>query len=197
MKIRPLRSLLALLLSGLMALALSACGTLPQTPTQPDVTQQSTQPERTLQELSDDQLYETVYLETLDLVYSFPSEQTALKKMPAERRVFYIVSMYDMEVQNGGLCQFFTNSTRVLVPALEECLEAVGATDHQALFADFIQENEIDLNDLSSFAAHSTSDYIEQTQRFDYDTFDNSFSELPPLSDALVAYIRAHLEVFA
>lgn len=189
--------LLSLLLMGLIVFSLTACQVPSQTPTQPVTSQQPSQTEATFPDIPDDQLYEKVYLETLDLVFSYPNERTALNQISAEQRVFYIVSIYDMEVLNGGLCQFFSNSSQTLAPELEECLEIVGAADHKALFADFVQKNQIDLEDLSSFRAYSVNEFIQQTQRFDYDSFDADFVELPPLWEYLLTYVRAHPEVFA
>ena len=56
-----------------------------------------------------------------------------------------------MELQNGGLCQFFVNSSRSLAPYVDECLKMVGAEEHRKLFAEFVANNQIDLNNLDSF----------------------------------------------
>ena len=43
-----------------------------------------------------------------------------LDEVPAEgpRRVAYTVDAFDREVQNGGLCQYFVNSSRETAPEL-------------------------------------------------------------------------------
>ncbi len=36
-----------------------------------------------------------------------------------------------MEVNNGGLCQFFVNSSREFAPDLSAALDAIGALEHK------------------------------------------------------------------
>ena len=146
--------------------------------------------------LSDYDLFETVYLQTLDLVYSYPSESAAMENMTEAQRVFYVLSLYDMEMQNGGLCQFFVNSSCSVASDVEFCLEIVGADAHKDLFVDFIETNQINTSVLDSFVIYDIEDYIEQTQRFDFDSFDMAYYELPPLFDYLVAYIRNNVHEF-
>ena len=149
-----------------------------------------------LLELPDDQLFEAVYFYNLDLVESYPNESTALLQISPERRVVYILSIFDMELQNGGLCQFFVNSSRSLAPYVDECLKAVGAEEHRKLFAEFVSNNQIDLGNLDSFRVSDIEDYAAQTKRYDFDAFDNSFFELSPLQDFIVAYIKANISEF-
>ena len=84
-----------------------------------------------LKKLSDDALFERVYLQTLDVVDSFPDEETAFSNISIEQKTVYILSIYDMEIQNGGLCQFFVNSSRSLAPYIEDNLNKIGATEHK------------------------------------------------------------------
>lgn len=56
-------------------------------------------------------------------------------------KVFYIASYYEMEVNNGGLCQFFVNSSRMLAPRLPDCLREIGADEHAKLFETFVADN--------------------------------------------------------
>jgi hypothetical protein len=146
--------------------------------------------------LSDGELYEKVYLQTLDLVESYPDEEAALAKMSRERRTFYILSIFDMEIQNGGLCQFFVNPSRLLAPRVEECLETVNAVEHKNLFSSFVADNNIDLNHLESFDIEDVNDYIAQTKRYDFNSFDDAYVELTPLQDYMVLYIKANISEF-
>ena len=149
-----------------------------------------------LLELPDDQLFEAVYFYNLDLVESYPDEVNALLQISPERRVVYILSLFDMELQNGGLCQFFVSSSRSLAPYVDECLQAIGAEKHRKLFAEFVSNNQIDLGNLDSFRISDIEDYAAQTERYDFDAFDNSFFELSPLQDFIVAYIKANISEF-
>ena len=149
-----------------------------------------------LLELPDDQLFEAVYFYNLDLVESYPDEVNALSQISPERRVAYILSIFDMELQNGGMCQFFVNSSRFLAPYIDECLQAVGAEEHRKLFVKFVADNQIDLYNLDSFRISRVEEYTAQAKRYDFDAFDNSFFELSPLQDFIVAYIKANISEF-
>ena len=149
-----------------------------------------------LLKLDDSRLYERVYLQTLNLVESFEDEEAALAQMSPECRTVYILSVFDMEIQNGGLCQFFVNSSDSLASYVDECLETVKAQEHRELFAEFVTDNNIDLENLDSFEANDVDEYIEQTKRYDFDSYDDKYSQLKPLQDYLVSYIKANISKF-
>jgi hypothetical protein len=149
-----------------------------------------------LLKLSDDKLFEAVYLQTLELVDSFVDEEAALKQISPVQRTVYILSIYDMEIQNGGLCQFFVNSSRSLAPHVNPCLKTVGAEAHNQLFAEFVANNQVDLHNLDSFEIADVKEYAAQTERYDFDAFDNAYFELAPLQDYIVAYIKANITEF-
>ncbi len=149
-----------------------------------------------LKKLSDDDLFEKVYLHTLNIVDSFPDEETAFSKISVELKTVYILSIYDMEIQNGGLCQFFVNSSRSLAPYVEDNLNKIGAAEHKKLFAEFIQNNDIDVNDLDSFIIFDINEYEAQTKRYDFDSFDDKYCELPALQSYITEYIKANIEKF-
>ena len=106
------------------------------------------------------------------------------------------ISIFDMEIQNGGLCQFFVNSSRFLAPYVDECLEDVGAKAHRQLLDEFISNNEIDLHNLHSFRVSNIEEYTAQTERYNFDAFDNSYCELTALQENIVAYIKANISEF-
>ena len=175
-----------ILLGSIAALLLNSCSMLPRKNLHGDK----------LLKLSDDQLFEAVYFHNLDLVESYPDESTALLQISPERRIVYILSIFDMELQNGGLCQFFVNSSRSLAPYVDECLKMVGAEEHRKLFAEFVANNQIDLNNLDSFRITDVEEYAAQTKRYDFDAFENPYFELTPLQHFIVAYIKANISEF-
>lgn len=147
-----------------------------------------------LLELSDDDLHETVWFQNLSI--SENAEDSELDLFTGPRRTVYILDLFDSEVQNGGLCQFFVNSSREAAPFVSDCLKCVGAFEHQALFDDFVLVNGIELSDLSSFQTASRRCFIKQTKRFDFDAFDERYYELPALQEKIVAYIRDNITEF-
>lgn len=141
--------------------------------------------------LDDDELYETVYMRCVD-----EYEDEALDQIKGAHRVVYILSWFDMEIQNGGLCQFFVNSSSVVAPHVSKCLDTVGAYRHKELWEKFTRDNNIDLNNLDSFMIFSHRGYLKQTKRFDFDSFDDAYYDLPPLQAILTEYIRNNINEF-
>lgn len=104
-----------------------------------------------------------------------------------------------MEIQNGGLCQFFVNSSREVAPYILECLEVIGATAYAELLSDFVIKNDISLNDLGSFITEDIDEYEEQTERYPFDEFDDAYYELyekEPLERFLLEYVKKNLKDF-
>ncbi len=153
-------------------------------------------PHEELSALTDDDLYEAVWNRTNERVEQAETERTGIAALPHAARVFYVVSCYEFEVNNGGLCQYFANSSRETAPLLSDCLEEIAALDHKALFDGFVQENGIDVNDLSSFVSNSVEEYLSQTRRYPFEAFDAAFLVLPALSTYLVPYVRANIADF-
>ena len=125
----------------------------------------------------------------------------ALDEVPAEgpRRVAYTVDAFDREVQNGGLCQYFVNSSRETAPELEAALSQIGAESCRKLFHDFVTENEIDITRLDSFAIDRAEDFAAQNERYPFDDFDEDYYQLyerEPLDALCAAYVRGRLEDF-
>ena len=175
-----------MILGGLLLILLSICGSF---------FKKSIHGEDLLK-LSDDKLFETVYLQLLELVESFEDEETALSQIRPVQRIVYILSIYDMEMQNGGLCQFFVNSSRALAPDVKPCLKTVGAEEHYRLFADFVTENRLCLQNLDSFEITDVEEYAAQMNRYDFESFDTAYYELEPLEAKIVAYIKTNIADF-
>ncbi|MBQ0079455.1 MAG: DUF4375 domain-containing protein [Eubacterium sp.] len=149
--------------------------------------------------LDNEGLYDAI-TDRVEYIIQYLDSAERLEKLKAGVRVFYIVQTYELEVNNGGLCQYFVNSSRLTAPYLMENLREIGANKHADLLADFLDKNGISLDDLSSFAIDDIDDFEEQEGRFPFDEFDDGFYALydeEHLSDVLVEYVRAHIEEFA
>ena len=153
-------------------------------------------PSSELSRLTDDELFEAAAARTANKVDRFESITDGINSLTHAERVFYAASYYEMEVNNGGLCQFFVNASRVLAPMLADCLDEISASDHKALFERFVQDNGIDVNDLSSFRIDDINDYPAQTERYPFDAFDRAFYELKPIQELLPSYVRSHISEF-
>ena len=149
-----------------------------------------------LLELSDEDLFEAVYFQNIDIAEKAEDEDKELEQFAGARRTVYILCLFDSEIQNGGLCQFFVNSSRVVAPYVSESLKIVNANEHLALFEQFITANNLDVSNLDSFKVFSKRGYIKQTKRFDFASFDDKYYELPALQEKVVAYIKDNINEF-
>jgi len=50
------------------------------------------------------------------------------------------------------------------------------------------------VSDLSSFKVESIDEFIEQTKRYDFDSFDNQFYNDENLYQQMIDYSRKHIE---
>lgn len=115
------------------------------------------------------------------------------------KRVYYIVNYFDMEVQNGGLCQFFVNSSRDVAPYVLECLNKIGAVNFESILREFVEKHNINMCELDSFIIEDEDDYEAQVERYPFDDFDDMYYELyenESLEDILLEYAKKNLSDF-
>ncbi len=142
-------------------------------------------------------LYETA----IEKIYQIEDEnaydiQQTLKDLNKQQKVVYILDAYDMEVQNGGLCQFLMNDTE-LVPLVSDALKAVGAKEHKALYDSFLKDNDIDADTVEAFSEVDIDDFAEQYSRYPFEAFDDAYYDLPPVYDLVAAYIQDNISAFS
>ncbi len=140
-------------------------------------------------DLEDEKFYDALSCVCEDAVYDINDAE-----IPEVQKNIYSLIMFEMEVNNGGLCQFFVNSSRECAPYVSNALEMVGAARIKTLFDGFILENNIDVRNLESFKVQDVDEYIEQTKRFDFDSFDDQFYEDEEFHNKIIAYCRENLE---
>ena len=131
--------------------------------------------------LNDSDLFNAVLSRTEAKVDKYDDIADGVRSLSGAERVFYVTSYYETEVNNGGLCQFFVNSSREVAPLISECLKAIGADEHKKLYDSFISDNGIDVNDLSSFIIDDAAEFEAQTERYPFEDFDNVFYKLDPI----------------
>lgn len=142
-----------------------------------------------LLELEDEEFYEAVNCLCEDAVYDIHAKDISHTQIIA-----YSLFNFEAEVNNGGLCQFFVNSSSECAPFMIEAFETVGAADLKMLFSQFVQENNIDVCNLSSFKIKDIDEYEAQTERFDFDSFDNQFYEVEDFHQQIINYCRKNID---
>ena len=139
--------------------------------------------------LEDEDFYEAMICLCDDAVYDITAAGLTKEQIFA-----YSLYMIEMEVNNGGLCQFFVNSSSDCAPFISESLEAIGATELKNLFEQFVNDNDIDVTDLSSFKLTDIKEYEAQTKRFDFDSFDERFYDNEDFHQQVIDYFRCNVE---
>ena len=146
--------------------------------------------------LSDADLYYAVTVRTESKVTACNDLQKGIAALNDKERIFYAVNYLEVEVNNGGLCQFFVNESRAVAPLVSEYLGMIGAFAQQKLYDDFIGKYHIDVTDLSSFDIESFEDFTAQYERYPFDEFDDAFYKMKPLQDYLTKFVGDNIEDF-
>ena len=111
-------------------------------------------------------------------------------KYTQEQLVVISLTAYDSEINNGGLNQFFSNSSREFAPIISDSLDKVKALKHKELFDNFIKENKIDLKKLESFDTDNVDEFIAQYDEYPFDEFDSEYYQLESLTNLILAYSK-------
>ena len=146
--------------------------------------------------LDDEELFEAVNVRTENKVDSFEELTEGFHSLNDSQKVFYALNWLEMEVNNGGLCQFFVNSSRVAAPFVSEYMGVVGADAHKKLFDEFIQKNNINVTELSFFDIEKIEEFEEKAESYPFDDYDEAYYEMEPLQTYLQKYIREHVVDF-
>ena len=138
--------------------------------------------------LNDEEFFSAFECLCEDAVYDIKSADIS-----EEQKLVYSLNRFEAEVNNGGLCQFFVNSSSDCAPYISKALEAIEAFALKEAFDRFIADNRIDVYDLSSFKISDIDDYEAQTQRFDFDSFDDKFYEDDGFHQKVIDYARKNI----
>ncbi len=152
--------------------------------------------EEELSALSDDDLLFAVMARTEKKVEGFDDLRKGVDSLNHAQRVFYSLNWLEAEVNNGGLCQFFENSSRIVAPFVSDYLAAVGAAEHKKLFDGFVEKNKIDLKALAFSDADEAGALEEKLQAYPFDEYDDAFYDMEPIETYLTKYIRDHIAEF-
>lgn len=146
--------------------------------------------------LTDEELLGVVWVRTERFSAGFDTERRAMDNMNDEQRIFYIAYYYMLQVNDGGLCQYFANSSRDTALFLSDALEAVGADAHRELFEDFLHDNKVATAALLHFAVDNSGDFKKMESAYPFEAFNTAFYALPPMTEAIAAYVRENVISF-
>ena len=112
------------------------------------------------------------------------------------QKVVYTAAALEMEVLNGGVVQFLSNEGKTAAPYVCQALEKIGANEHLTLLQQALEQNEVDLSDLSAFITDDLDAFSKLYERYDFDSFDSAYQDLPSIPDYIRTYIQNHAEDF-
>lgn len=129
-----------------------------------------------------------------ELVTALAFTLSDFESLSPEEKTAYTAAFLDLEIMNGGLCQFFANcpDCAAFVP---EALDRLGTAEHKALYEQFLAENAIDPLD-PMFLTESIEEFSQLYDLYPWDDFDDAYCALTPMSELLEAYIRANPNAF-
>lgn len=147
-----------------------------------------------LSSLSDSDLFFAISEKIDEKVYSFDKASEGIASLNDAQKLLFALNTFETEVNDGGLCQFFVNSSRAVAPFISEYFDKLGADEHKALFDGFVTSNGIDLKDLESFSVASAEEFVNCKNRYPFGEYDDKFCQAKPIRQYLEAFVRANLE---
>lgn len=144
--------------------------------------------------------YEELYFYLLDSTPGPHDESFAALPGPVQQ--MYVAAILDMEIQNGGLCQFFVNCGTDYAPLTAAALRAVGVEPMAELYEAFLSDNDISMEDAAAFEiVNFTMDdmdrYAALAKSYPFDAFDDAYMSLWEslhFEQAMLDYANAHAE---
>ena len=149
-----------------------------------------------LSRLSDDQIVNAALVRAENIVASQEDPNNGFNLLNEDQRILYVICKFEMEVLNGGLCQFFANYDSTFASLVSEYMKKIDATEHKELFDSFIEKHQINLRDLSSFNCETVEEFTSQYDCYPFDDYDMPFFELTPLQNYLNSFVRKHIGRF-
>lgn len=147
-----------------------------------------------LSSLSDSDLFFAISEKIDEKVYSFDKASEGIASLNDAQKLLFALNTFETEVNDGGLCQFFVNSSRAVAPFISEYFDKLGVDEHKALFDGFVTSNGIDLKDLESFSVASAEEFVNCKNRYPFGEYDDKFCQAKPIRQYLEAFVRANLE---
>lgn len=139
--------------------------------------------------------YEKLYFDVIEQVGGLETADFALHS--SWEQALFIVLILDMEIQNGGLAQFFWNNGSVYASLVPDALEEIGLLDVKKLYEDFIQENGITLEEIDALRETDPT-MTEIYSRHPFDEFDCRYMEIwakTDLNQRLLDFAALHPEI--
>lgn len=149
-----------------------------------------------LKEIDDDELFMVILMRCEDKFNQFADLNVGITFLNEKQRIFYSLYLFECEVNNGGLCQFFSNSSCFLAPLVSKYMEIIGANEHKNLYDRFIKKHNLDVSNLTSFGSNTSDDFLSHYEQYPFDEYDDAFYAMNPLHEYLINYVKKNISYF-
>ena len=160
--------------------------------------------EHEMREWAEEEALEQEQLERLDQLYDTVFDRVpypgnpAFMDYPETLRSLYVVLIFDMEIQNGGVNQFFFNEGTTCARLLPDALRTTGLDDIADLYESFLTDNDITLEQIESIR-DPDSDFLDMLDLMDCNAFDDAYTQIRYYTDfdqRVLDYADLHPEVW-
>lgn len=122
-----------------------------------------------------DQAYENLYFAVIDQVGG--PDTADWEQHPSWLRALFIVMILDMEIQNGGLAQFFWNNGSAYASLVPDALDETGLQDVKKLYEDFVRENGITMAEIDALREEDPT-MTDIYSKHPFDDFDYAYMRI-------------------
>ena len=112
----------------------------------------------------------------------------AMMRLSPEEKTVYVLNLFHSEMLTSGLCRFLSGPYQHLMSDVLQALLDVKAVSHYALLTRFLQDNRIDVSDLSHLRATNRREFAKQAKRCPYAAFDDEYYKLQSLQAIAADY---------
>ena len=117
---------------------------------------------------------------------------------PKAVQALFTVLMFDMEIQNGGIAQFFWNDGSAYAAIVPNMLRETGLDDVAALYEKFLQENYITMEEIDSYRERFPDMGDDFYSLHPFDAFDETYMKIweeTNWNDRVLQYVDQHPEI--
>ena len=140
--------------------------------------------------------YETLYFAVIEKVGGPETADFALH--PSWEQSLFIVLILNMEIQCGGLAQFFWNNGALYAALVPDALTETGLEDVRELYESFLRENGITLDEIDALRETDPT-MTEIYSRHPFDEFDCRYMEIwakTDLNQRFLDFAAQHPEIY-
>ena len=125
------------------------------------------------------------------------TDEAFWKEMNENARIVYTAQRFEIEVNNGGIQQYFENNSGKTAPFLSTALNVLHAEQYLKLWKVFLEQTGMDSVTLSNIASGKAQDRLDAMSEEVLEEFDESFNKLESeetLEKRIIEYARGHIE---